>query len=439
MEYFEKLGTLVEQNWKASHYDAQAFPAIAAQALRELSGIKPAQPQDIIRNYHVDDQTPDQMDTEFSDLAITMYKTTKFYIDAYYWLDGTNTIHQHGFEGAFQVLTGSSLHWEYKYRQEIMANSSFTMGQLALEGAEMLREGDIRTILPGNQFIHTLFHLDRPSVTICLRTSLNQDYLPQYTYLKPHIAIDPLNRDPSVIKKAQSVGLLLRMGRLGADSTIDEMLSGSDLQSSFAILNTLFHYMFVESQKNAGLPVEHLDRYHTLLDITRKKHGAMSDYLPPVFTELRRTDKIVKLRKRIISRDHRYFLALLLNAPNRSLLLDLTKQWSPQQNPIDVVAQWIIDISSIDSSWLPKLSPLEDKRYHSLYAAVLRRLLEGMSIDEVENALMKGQDVDQSLKNNLDIKALCKSLQNSHLLGAILSASGERSYTSHQLAVGGLD
>jgi hypothetical protein len=35
-------------------------------------------------------------------------------IEALFWVDGTTSIHQHSFSGAFQVLAGKSIHSRYR-------------------------------------------------------------------------------------------------------------------------------------------------------------------------------------------------------------------------------------------------------------------------------------------------------------------------------------
>ncbi|MFN2514442.1 MAG: hypothetical protein ABR568_23900, partial [Pyrinomonadaceae bacterium] len=59
---------------------------------------------------HTAASLPHQYDVEgrFGNPPITLFAGPRFHIDVYYWLDGTTSIHQHSFTGAFQVLLGSS-------------------------------------------------------------------------------------------------------------------------------------------------------------------------------------------------------------------------------------------------------------------------------------------------------------------------------------------
>ena len=98
-----------------------------------------------------------------------MYRGRGFYIDVLFWLDGTTNIHQHGFWGAFQVLAGSSVHCRFGFDLAEEINHRLRIGKLRLLETELLGLGAIRKILGGELFIHSLFHLDRPSVSIVIR------------------------------------------------------------------------------------------------------------------------------------------------------------------------------------------------------------------------------------------------------------------------------
>src|SRR5207247_11468909 len=88
-----------------------------------------------------------------------------FYIDIYFWLDGTTDKHQHAFAGAFQVLLGSSIHSHYRFAVEKRINPHFSIGRLSINDVELLSAGDIKRIIPGSNYIHSLFHIDRNSAT----------------------------------------------------------------------------------------------------------------------------------------------------------------------------------------------------------------------------------------------------------------------------------
>src|SRR5438128_9880383 len=160
MRFFQDLGALVEQRWRDEDYSEERCPAIAELALLEATPDTRIDPWDVIRWVNTTAELPEQQDMAgaFGNPPITLFNGPRFYVDIYYWLDGTTTIHQHAFSGAFQVLLGSSIHSSYTFREDKVISEHFSVGELALNGVELLKQRDVRTIKAGRQFIHSLFH-----------------------------------------------------------------------------------------------------------------------------------------------------------------------------------------------------------------------------------------------------------------------------------------
>src|SRR6266496_2769412 len=187
MRPFVELGALVEERWRERNYNEDLFPDIAAQALLESNLTEQVDPWEIIRWVHTTPELPRQQDrkAKFGNPPITLFTGARFYIDVYYWLDGTTDIHQHSFSGAFQVLLGSSVHSHYRFEKDREINPYFLTGKVELQDVCLLKKGNIREIRPGPNFIHSLFHLERPSATITIRSNHAPHDPIQYSYLKP--------------------------------------------------------------------------------------------------------------------------------------------------------------------------------------------------------------------------------------------------------------
>src|SRR3989442_10718966 len=225
MQFFQYLGSLVEERWRDHDYNDEIFPEIAVQALAEADPSKWVDPWEIIRWVNTTSQLPAQQDVPgvFGNPPVTLFSGPRFFIDVYYWVDGTTTIHQHGFCGAFQVLLGSSIHGHYRFTPTREINQNFIVGNLSLESVELLERGAVKRILAGDQYIHSLFHLDRPSATICVRTYQTYKGVPQYNYHKPFFGIDPFFKEPLAIKRKQCAELLFIMQHPEADAMIGEL------------------------------------------------------------------------------------------------------------------------------------------------------------------------------------------------------------------------
>lgn len=382
MQTFAELGALVEARWRNENYNEEVFPAIAAQALAERA---PIDPWEIIRWSHETPDLPEQMDLtgKFGNPPLTVYVGPRFYVDVYYWLDGTTTIHQHAFSGAFQVLLGSSVHAGYRFQKNREINPHFLTGKLTLDKVSLLAQGEIREIRPGPDFIHSLFHLDRPSVTITIRTYKAPSAAVQYSYLKPYLAINPFFTDASLTKKVQTVSLLLRMKHPDADSFIGKLIDASDFQTAYAVLDQAFNFLCHRELEEMMGVSRSRERFEALLDHARRKHGELAELLLPVFEEGWRQSEITQRRTEIKSQDHRFFLALLLNVPDRTDVLRLVREKFPAQDPIEVVVGWVKELSAtkIFGSKEPNVLGLSD--FNGLHPLALRALLEGRTSEEI--------------------------------------------------------
>ena len=131
----------------------------------------------------------------FGEPPITLFRSRDFAISALVWLDGSTAVHQHGFSGAFRLLEGSSIHVEYNFSVAETITRRLLLGDLQPQGAELLQRGDVRQITAGSDFIHALFHLDRPSVTVVVRTNSESLGVPRFGYFAPGLAYDPFFKD----------------------------------------------------------------------------------------------------------------------------------------------------------------------------------------------------------------------------------------------------
>src|SRR6266853_5529160 len=172
---------------------------------------------------------------------LTVYSGRDFRIEVLFWVQGVPAIHQHSFSGAFHVMHGSSLQtlWEFELREQVAMR--LALGRVSLKKAELLRKGDSRSIIAGQRLIHSTFHLDRPSLTVVVRTLGEADKQPQYAYLPPTIAYDPFGDIPSVKRRTQLLRMLLVSGKRAEYNEIAYHILGTeDAYSVFQFLHSTF-------------------------------------------------------------------------------------------------------------------------------------------------------------------------------------------------------
>ena len=91
-------------------------------------------------------------------------------------------------------------------------------------------------------------------------------------------------------------------------------------------------------------------------------------------------------RGQITSNEHRFFLALLLNVPDRKLVLDLVKQRFPSKDPVDMVINWVEELAATRPLGGTEKNVLGIEDLDDDYLFVFQCMLEGLSSDEIKEA-----------------------------------------------------
>jgi hypothetical protein len=406
MKFFAELGALIEQRWRDQNYNDDLFPAIAQQALTELPPHKNVDVWDIVRWLFATTEIPSQQDVpgKFGDPPITLYAGPRFHIDVYFWLDGTTSIHQHAFCGAFHVLAGASIHSHYSFHPQQVINEHCAVGKIHLEKVELLEQGQSKQILPGKAYIHSLFHLDRPSATICVRTYHTSSGSPQYNFVKPHFALDPFFHEPLSVKLTQSAALLLRIQHPQAIEMIADLLTRTDFQTTFSLLDLAWGHLGGKRLENEFGLATGEQQFQHLMETARQRHGALIDLIPDVFQESRRQSSLIHRRGLITGAEHRFFLALLLNVPDRQRVLEMVAQRFPQHDPLDTITEWMEELALTKVWGSSEPNVLGIKEFDEDYLFALRCLLENQSLTVTREryAFELAEDCSDELLNNVE-------------------------------------
>lgn len=413
----------LEDRWRATGYDNLAFPALAAAALREANLPASVDVWDELRKVGAARELTEQRDlsASFSNLPITLTNRSRFYVDLYLWLDGTTSIHQHAFSGAFQVLAGSSLHSHYRFEERQRINEHFRMGEIKLESVELLGAGDIRGIISGAKFAHALFHLARPSATITVRTVHDVTTLPQFDYLPPAIATNPFFNEPLMTRRVQTAAFFLDAGRDDADQFIAEILRDSDPQTAFRILseaNQPFRRAGLEQHFTPGTTES---RFNALCTAARERHGDLIDQFLSVFRHQNRTVEIVRRRAQVTSDDHRYFLALLLNLPDRERVFELVTRRYPEVDPAEKISEWVGELgrTRVWGSQEPNVLGLTE--FDEDYLFIFELMMAGKTPEEIGADIRSEYPAEQANVVIPKIQTRCEELRRLPLLQTLVA------------------
>jgi hypothetical protein len=421
MEFFSDMGAHVEQLWRARNFDERAFPEIATAVLSDSAPARHVTYLDVIDELLFGNRMPPQpQDLSFGQPPITVYHHPRFYIEVLCWMDATTSIHQHAFSGAFHVMAGSSVHTRYAFYPRQRINQHFVMGDVRFAECELLQAGDTRTIHAGSKFIHALFHLDRPSISVVLRTRVEQEVGPQYDYAPPYLAINPFEKNPIDAQRDLIMRMLLATDRKSFERLIRSTVAKADLPTVYRTLNFAYLHAVVSPYE-----VSH-DEVATLADMARKRFGAHIDMLLTTITASARIDDIALRRAEVTDVDHRFFLALLMNVPSQAEIYHLIEKRFASE-PSRLVRRWLRELTQIDPNGTVSLLDIDlggmtdsddntgAAAVVSLLHAVIAHMLEGARYDVLLELLRETLPAD-------DIEAIedaILGLQEELLRGAL--------------------
>ncbi|MDP9173499.1 MAG: hypothetical protein M3O30_06490 [Planctomycetota bacterium] len=369
--FFTELGRTILERWKRQNFSLLMFPEIARTALDERPPAKRVDLPAFMRDFLLREDQPFQTDSEFGEPELVVYKDPRFYIQLLFWMDGTTAIHQHEFSGAFHVMHGSSIHAHYQFEKARPVTPYMRVGNLRMKKMEILESGRTVPIVSGQQTIHSLFHLDSPSVTVVVRTHHDPGTGPQYNYLPPHIAIDPLHSDLLTVRRNQLLDVLEQVEDTAYAELVMEMIADLDFERGFFVLQHCMEYL------------QQLGEWGAAIKALQKKHGALAAGVAATLREEARRNVIKGLRSMITEPEHRFFLALLMNAPTRADLLSLVAQRFPREAPLAVVLRWVEElmemsdegVTILDASF-PETIEVESEARPDLFLSAFRHFMK---------------------------------------------------------------
>ena len=318
---FTQLGERIRHTWAKHHYSEDALVETALTELNQSNIHKLLHANDLIEyalNPNVCNAAH-QIDSPFGDLQQIMYSHSKFYIECLYWCDGTTAIHDHGFSGAFYVMSGSSINVEYDFEPQERINHHFSFGKLSHPRISKLTAGMAKSIYSGQRFIHSVFHLDNPTVSIVVRTYQDDDALPQFDYRDNKIRlVEQLL--PEFSKKITAFRFILQSNTEKFVRLFKKIYLESPFDERYWLIRAFYPNL---------IQLPYLWDFINAIDCSKNKMILETVALEAML------HKVIQLRNSISDKDTRYFLALLLNLPTWKELLSFITQYNMDAKFID--------------------------------------------------------------------------------------------------------
>jgi hypothetical protein len=388
--YFEKLGRTVLERWREQNFSLEVFPELTRTAIEEVPPSENVDIEELIHEFLSNDDQPFQSESSFGQPELIAFNDTRFYIQILFWLEGTTEIHQHEFSGAFHVMQGSSVHSEFDFVGARSVTPHIRTGDLRVKQIELLETGRTVPITSGRDCIHSLFHLDTPSITVVIRTHHDPGTGPQYNYLPPHIAINPLHADSLTARRKQLLDVLETIDDPDYGTHVNEMMGRLDFERGFTIL------------RHAMPRLKELNEWDEVLATFQNKHGELALGVPDTLAECLRRETISQMRHFIINPEHRFFLALLINVQNRADILALVARRFPGSSPIDTILGWAEELVEPNDFGITLLDAAFPETPYIDFEEQSRLL-----IDALKNALEGNTDENDFLEIQAALSASC--------------------------------
>jgi hypothetical protein len=294
------------------------------------------------------------------------------------------------------------VHASYAFRETRRVNDQLLLGELTLTGIEVLAPGQVRPIAAGRAFIHALFHLDHPTLSVVVRTHHAAAHPIQYEYQPPGLALDPFWQSAGWTRRLDVLDTLLACAHPELRAFAEASVDAADAIA----LTKIVQRLNVHEQGFALVA--------PLLERARTRHGGLVDALSEVLTRERARTMLTQRRKTINEPGPRFLLALLLNVSGRKRILSLVRERHPERDPVQTVMQWLRAMHDTRTEHGNALGV--ELNAHSDW--VLERLLEGKSESEIAaEAAREARDVSP-----MQIAQSCFMLPFNSVLGPLLAA-----------------
>ena len=328
-----ELGEKIERAWRAVNYDLAGFPDLSGNALEAGRLHERVVPHDVAEAVFAS-SLPVQVDPRalFGQPPVTLFRAPRFYIDALFWVDGTTAIHDHAFSGAFQVLSGPSIETRFSFAPLHDVDGHLRLGTLKVQDSVLLGTGSVRAIPSGPGYIHSLFHLAHPSVSLVVRTFRDPTIGAQFDYSPSGVGYDSFMDNPVRDRMLQVVDMLRKSEDPAFERIVGDAIATVDFHTGFSIIQAC------AKGSDSALVDRLVDR------LTAQEHA---DRIRSWIRHRRRIEFLVSRRRSIRDEKLRFFLAVLLNAQCRADALALVAKFAPEVPAEKQIAAWVRQLSEM--------------------------------------------------------------------------------------------
>jgi len=259
--------------------------------------------------------------------VLTLYDGPRFCICAHLWLDTAVELHHHGWNGAFQLLSGSSVHARYTFRPERIVQVKLRLGELTCDKLELLRAGDTITVPAGAGWIHGLAYNERPSLALSIRATERPEQI-RMEYWRPGLAVEAEAPPDQELLRQKAIAFVAGFDPREARDRLARWLAASDLRSAFHLLRFA-----------RRLPLD-VDAWSALLEVGHHAHGEAFPVICGAVGDHARIEQLQALRRQVHDPELRLLLAGLCFGARSEDVFGLVAARRPNESPREVIRAW---------------------------------------------------------------------------------------------------
>ncbi|WP_045118697.1 hypothetical protein [Haliangium ochraceum] len=342
---FQEIAEQVDALWRQQDRRYEAFASVSAEVLKQAKLVERIAPRELLHWVQSSAELPAQIagENDYGDPAITLYRDERMRIEALFWADNANGVHQHKTPGAFCAIDGRRIHNEYDFIEPKEIWPGTIVGTLSRRSTELIAPGDVREIAAGYDFVHDQWFLDRHSLSISVRLLDNVATALPLIFFPPHLAWSNSveGGKPTVQKRLNGLRMARNYSMDDYFSLVEAMVVGLDPSSAVAAL--------IDAQ-----PFCEGERFMQLFALACQHHQGLAPYLETVFAKAGRREFLEGFLKSCEQDDLRFFLGLVWSEADEEHFQKLLSSAYPDSDAAQLAARWCeAEDASVRRSLLP--------------------------------------------------------------------------------------
>jgi hypothetical protein len=398
------LARHIDAAWGAASYREEAFAEIAVGSLDKLAPFKQFSARWLLDEIVLGTPSTDPGDHGATEV-VPLHRGPRFAIFAHLWMDSFADPHAHSWTGAYQVIDGSSLEAHYEFSETNRIEPKFHLGDMSIRSIQTRRTGDSVPVFRGRRTIHALCHVERPSVSLSVRSSESYGGLTLDHWL-PGIAIQTGFEDNVTVAKMRCLDVLGESDPSRYMKTLVAALERCDPRSAFLLLRHA-HTRFRDRDR---IDLSRANR------VAKRRWRKVGERILAAIESVRRSAIFKERREKLRDHGHRVLLGALYLCPDRRSLFRVIADYYDEttKEAIARVGRAVTELLAKETGrfclGVPE-DPVTD--------VIVQRLVTGHSFEHVLAGMRsKFADVERARD---DVHKLYRAIQVHPVLSALAS------------------